>query len=592
MPGIELPAHLPLVKLVLSQNKLSKPPCPLRLLLLRELWLSGNRISSLSCWDEEPGQVWLPSLEVLYIQDNLLESLGKEGGGLSCAGMPLLIHLDASFNALSEFGAFEALAGCLRLQELDLHDNEISRDPQYGTEVMKRVPALRWLDGDAVPVGIAWAAWALKGKGEAHIAVPYVRATRSCGISVDAAATCILQDGQMQGLGGGYCCPACGAGLEEDVTGREGSFRCGECGTASAPRPAAAPFPFERAMRWHLCQEVSAQGKSSWEEAARQAAVAGSKAKEVLMAGAHRREHGRLLVELNSAQCAEQEKVERTCQLKLTQSARRAGMAAERMASLEEKGLSPNCTNLYTLRYQLPKCAAALTRSMSSIDDWQDRAAVVLQRSCRRFLRHKGARAATALQKAFRGFHVRRALQAALESAKYVDEEVEGMVEVDVEAFLGSAPQLEIGWERSNLRQQEQAAPSYRAVAQDREGVRSARGQNTLSATHSSETPSQVGSSKSLMEDWGLQSGSAAEALLARRRRMRRFETQGERRRRDLDPAHRFKNFARAAGLPLPSNDQSGHEWVSTSSSDHGRLPGRHQKRDAVNSPVSHAPIT
>lgn len=186
--------------LVLSQNFLREPPAPLRLPLLTELWLSGNRISSMGDWARAPSPpillssvacslntpenipseltlvskflsgddrvtqerattkipgtrdgmdiegvriggnegistqdhregMWLPSLEILHLQDNMLTNMG---GFWSLAGSPLLRSLDASFNRLGtpdDFGS--CLRGCGDLEEVRLHDNPAAGCEHY-----------------------------------------------------------------------------------------------------------------------------------------------------------------------------------------------------------------------------------------------------------------------------------------------------------------------------------------------------------------------------------------------------------------------------------------------------------------------------
>lgn len=89
------------------QNKLGSAPCPLHLPLLRELWLSGNRITSLAPWREQQQQasstptppkeaaggaalrhMWLPSLRVLFLQDNRLDSHGFPPGSDTTYQLP------------------------------------------------------------------------------------------------------------------------------------------------------------------------------------------------------------------------------------------------------------------------------------------------------------------------------------------------------------------------------------------------------------------------------------------------------------------------------------------------------------------------
>ena len=108
--------------LVLSHNQMVEVPSPLRLPLLRKLWLGGNSIVSLWPWavamhnhtsnkgvgcDEGGGRTqkeegraeeatWLPSLEQLHLHDNKISRI--EAGAF--VGMPLLRFLDLAFNRL------------------------------------------------------------------------------------------------------------------------------------------------------------------------------------------------------------------------------------------------------------------------------------------------------------------------------------------------------------------------------------------------------------------------------------------------------------------------------------------------------------
>lgn len=197
--------------LVLSQNLLREPPAPLRLPLLTELWLSGNRISSMENWatpprlsqsTSPPGSLlsapkrttsgepcasnlssgrngmtrekvtrtipraneskgiereeindgaypqdndegmWLPSLEVLHLQDNMLETLG---GVWSLAGCPLLRSLDASFNRLRTPRDFSScLRACGDLQEVRLHDNPATEYECYADTVALGCPKVTY----------------------------------------------------------------------------------------------------------------------------------------------------------------------------------------------------------------------------------------------------------------------------------------------------------------------------------------------------------------------------------------------------------------------------------------------------------------
>ena len=144
--GATLSAAKCLETLVLSQNKLERLPAPLRLPLLRKLWLGSNRLLDMSAWADDGSSTnsssssssssssrssssgssstsngnngngrsegadgvdgaagaaareatWLPSLECLHLDSNRLACLPP--GCL--VGLPLLRLLDLSFNSL------------------------------------------------------------------------------------------------------------------------------------------------------------------------------------------------------------------------------------------------------------------------------------------------------------------------------------------------------------------------------------------------------------------------------------------------------------------------------------------------------------
>lgn len=62
--------HCPmLVSLVASRNQLTELPTHLGSAMLRDIWLNGNAIRRLAC------KAWLPNLQRLYLQDNLIDTL-------------------------------------------------------------------------------------------------------------------------------------------------------------------------------------------------------------------------------------------------------------------------------------------------------------------------------------------------------------------------------------------------------------------------------------------------------------------------------------------------------------------------------------
>jgi Leucine-rich repeat (LRR) protein len=178
--GNALTQCLNLSTLILSQNSLHAVPAPLYLPHLRNLWLSGNKISDLSMWaprlqpqgmftcnsefekafgnaksfkeiyDHRQHLHWpvfLPMLEKLRLQDNQIQCV--DCGSLS--GMPSLRELDVSFNALQTVNSLHGLVGLggESLKILHLQDNPISKDVvtnQHNVNVQdehERVESLR-----------------------------------------------------------------------------------------------------------------------------------------------------------------------------------------------------------------------------------------------------------------------------------------------------------------------------------------------------------------------------------------------------------------------------------------------------------------
>lgn len=125
-----------LTQLILSQNCLEAVPFPLRLPNLKSLWISGNRLSGLTEWspvysEETPIKYpcFLPMLDKLYLQDNSIRTLKQQ----SLAAMPLLTHIDLSFNNIGvtmDDSSVEidlsALRDCFLLRSVQLQDNPIN----------------------------------------------------------------------------------------------------------------------------------------------------------------------------------------------------------------------------------------------------------------------------------------------------------------------------------------------------------------------------------------------------------------------------------------------------------------------------------
>lgn len=85
--------------------------------------------------------MWLPSLDVLHLQDNSLETIE---GPWALAGAPLLRSLDASFNRLSTPDSFAScLRVCPELEELRLHDNPAAECQDYADTLALCCPRVR-----------------------------------------------------------------------------------------------------------------------------------------------------------------------------------------------------------------------------------------------------------------------------------------------------------------------------------------------------------------------------------------------------------------------------------------------------------------
>ena len=124
-----------LTQLILSQNALENVPYPLRLPNLRRLWISGNRVCGLNEWapvEDENGiscPCFLPLLEKLFLQDNSIRSLSSR----CFSSMPLLAHLDLSFNNLGDSLDSSSIAAdlvsikdCKLLRSIQLQDNPLT----------------------------------------------------------------------------------------------------------------------------------------------------------------------------------------------------------------------------------------------------------------------------------------------------------------------------------------------------------------------------------------------------------------------------------------------------------------------------------
>eukprot|EP00752_Nemacystus_decipiens_P011290 g10033.t1 len=416
--------------LVLSQNLLQEPPSPLCLPLLSELWLSGNQISGMGAWASCPTRagarpslkgaskgakgdptegglgalrghqgvvcselserdvgrrgrvmgpghasrgeernkaltggedenitgevgVWLPSLEVLHLQDNSLDSLG---GDSTFVGCPLLRSFDASFNQLStpdEIGI--SLRACGELEEVRLHDNPAASCQNYTDAVALSCPKLSRLDGVQLDAQVHWRAGAKTYGARGDLVLPFL-------LSIDASSEIHhakehpdASFSESSPIEVDEVCPCW-----EDVCSAGDRWRgeiCPGAGSLDAPETNAKEEDIPSAFRT--------------------ACVRGRDERASM-----RRRHRR-----------------------------------------EERDLAAR---------------ADLNEAEPRLEDGATRPA--------------REQAVMKLQSVFRGFHVRRALQAALDSARYVDDEVDGLLSVDggarfeLDRFLSPPPELTDGW--------------------------------------------------------------------------------------------------------------------------------------------------
>ena len=130
-----------LTHLVLSQNRLKEVPA-LKLPFLRTLWLSGNKIPNFATWSDGKFGVFLPSLEKLFIQDNLIQKV--EFGALIHAVS--LVELDISFNDIKLIDEAPGLHHD-NLRLLYLQDNPILSDDGLISCLGRRFPSLTSLNG-------------------------------------------------------------------------------------------------------------------------------------------------------------------------------------------------------------------------------------------------------------------------------------------------------------------------------------------------------------------------------------------------------------------------------------------------------------
>ena len=127
--------------LVLYENQITElpaDPAEMYLPLLRELWLSGNPLQKLDFTG------WMPSLEHLHVSDALVCEV------TSLHQNKLLRSIDLSFNQLSKMSDLTAFASCRSLEVIRLNDNPIAVLPDYKEALMNGLSSLREIDNEPV----------------------------------------------------------------------------------------------------------------------------------------------------------------------------------------------------------------------------------------------------------------------------------------------------------------------------------------------------------------------------------------------------------------------------------------------------------
>ena len=133
-----------IMSLILYENMLRHVPDGLHHVLLRELWLNGNRISTVDFGPDS----YTPMLETLHLHDNSIETI------VFMPNAPFLKHIDLSFNNIEDFNNgldVQVLKKYKKsLKSLRLNDNPICELPNYRSDIINSLPHLIELDGTPV----------------------------------------------------------------------------------------------------------------------------------------------------------------------------------------------------------------------------------------------------------------------------------------------------------------------------------------------------------------------------------------------------------------------------------------------------------
>ncbi|XP_046844848.1 leucine-rich repeat and IQ domain-containing protein 1-like [Xenia sp. Carnegie-2017] len=121
----------------LKGNNLQTPPCLSNHVLLREVHLGENSISSL----EEFVNNWLPLLQHLYLNDNSLSTVSH------MKNFPMLETLDLKNNLITdEENVLNGIAGCQELRVLIVEGNPVVEDKNFRGAIISLLPNLRCLN--------------------------------------------------------------------------------------------------------------------------------------------------------------------------------------------------------------------------------------------------------------------------------------------------------------------------------------------------------------------------------------------------------------------------------------------------------------
>ncbi|KAJ9055425.1 hypothetical protein DSO57_1004284 [Entomophthora muscae] len=121
--------------LILSHNKLSSPPQVHNLRFLTKLQLAHNVLR------EFPSVRLLENLKELSLNNNRITSIPSE-----IQYCPCLAILNLGHNFISRFEEIDILSRLLRLRELELKGNPISKEPNYEEKVKSILPRLKIFD--------------------------------------------------------------------------------------------------------------------------------------------------------------------------------------------------------------------------------------------------------------------------------------------------------------------------------------------------------------------------------------------------------------------------------------------------------------